>query len=152
MNNLFLGTRKLPVTHLFPFSVTYDDPNVVSYRSYLEGNAYGGIAKPSSLDRDVILADGMEAEVEEKDGTWILTMTVPETLAAAVCEPVTTDRLGTPCLTEERYENPDGTDVDFTVDYFGNPRKGSVLPGPFGELKAGVQKLVIWSEQDKKEN
>ena len=146
MNNMFLGTRELPVTHLFPFSVTYDNPKVVSYKSYLEGNAYGGIATPSSVDQNVIRADGMTAEVEQVDGEWILTLNAPEALIEASCEPVTTDRLGTPCLTEERYENPDGSDVDFTLDYFGNKRKDTVIPGPFADLKVGVQKFVIWRE------
>ncbi len=146
MNNMFLGTRELPVTHWIPFSTTYDNKKAVFFKSYLEGNAYGGIAKPSSEDKNVIKADGMTAEVEQVDREWILTLNVPEALVEASCEPVTTNRLGTPYLTEERYENPDGSDVDFAVDYFGNRRRDTVIPGPFADLKAGVQNLVIWSE------
>ena len=146
INNMFLGTKELPVTHWIPFSTTYDNKKAVFLKSYLEGNAYGGIAKPSSVDKNVIKADGMTAEVEQVDGEWILTLNVPQAMIEASCEPVTTDRLGTPYLTEERYENPDGSDVDFTLDYFGNRRGDTVIPGPFADLKAGVQNLVIWRE------
>lgn len=119
MNNMFLGTRELPVFHWIPFSTTYDNKKSVFFKSYLDGNAYGGIATPSSMDQNVIKAS---------------------------CNPVTSDRLGTPFLTEERYENPDGSEIDFTLDYLGNKRKHSVIPGPFADLKIGVQKFVIWKE------
>ena len=32
---------------------------------------------------------------------------------------------------EQRFENPDGTDILFDRDYFGNHRGLNALPGPF---------------------
>ena len=32
------------------------------------------------------------------------------------------------------------------IDYFGNRRGDTVIPGPFADLKPGVQKFVIWRE------
>jgi hypothetical protein len=57
---------------------------------------------------------------------------------------VTTERLGAPVFTEEPYENPDGTPVDFTLDLVGAHREGNVIPGPFASLRAGEQTVVVW--------
>jgi len=79
----------------------------------------------------------------EENGEWFLTITVPESLANANCEAVTTPKLGEPVFSEERYENPDGTEVDLTLDLLGNKRD-KVIPGAVAELKPGEQKIVVW--------
>ncbi len=111
---------------------------------WFEGNAYSGLTKPFRKEVDPIDARGMKASVEEVNGEWILTVSVPEAVAKASCRPVTTARLGMPRITEEHYENPDGTAVDFTKDILGDVRDGAVIPGPFAELKAGEQRIVVW--------
>ena len=75
------------------------------------GNAYAGDAAPFRAEESPIVTDGMSASVEEHDGEWILTITVPENVANADCETVSTPKLGAPVFSEERYENPDGSDV-----------------------------------------
>ena len=89
-------------------------------------------------------AKGMTASIEEESGEWILTINVPAAVADAACRAVTTARLGTPRITEEAFENPDGTPVDFTLDLLGNVREGNVIPGPIARLKEGVQRIVVW--------
>lgn len=111
---------------------------------WIAGNAYAGAAEPFRAETDPIRAEGMAAEIEEKDGQWTLTLTLPAAAADADCAPVTTERLGTPRLTEEPYENPDGTPVDFTGDFFGAHRGVRVIPGPFAGLTAGTQTLTVW--------
>ena len=111
---------------------------------WIEENAYGGEASPVREERDPIYAHGMSAELYEKDGEWFLDLDVPEAVANASCTPVTTERLGRPIYTEEAYENPDGTPVDFSVDLLGTKRTASVIPGPFAFLKAGKQTIKVW--------
>ncbi|MBQ2757102.1 MAG: right-handed parallel beta-helix repeat-containing protein [Clostridia bacterium] len=110
---------------------------------YIDGNAYGGFAKPFRAEQNAFDASGLAADVTEENGKWVLTVTVPEGLTAAKCQAVTTARLGTPRLTEEAFENPDGTPLDLTRDFFGNKHAEEPLPGPFATLKAGENRFVL---------
>ena len=110
----------------------------------IDGNAYAGHARPFRAEQNAIMASSMAADVEECDGKWILTISIPEDVANASCTPVTTERLGSPRITEEPYENPDGTPIDFTKDLMGATRESRVIPGPFASLKAGEQRIVVW--------
>ena len=94
----------------------------------------------------------MRATVVEKDGEWILILNIPESVASASFESVTTDRLGTPRITEERFEDPDGAPIDFTLDVIGNKRDENIAAGPFAKLSAGENRVVVWSERKAKTN
>lgn len=166
LNNLFPGTNPLPATRYGNFTAYYDryttpeefhaqvmaadrgkDHEIfmtIRQPVWIEGNAYAGFAMPFRAEKNAIVADHMDAYVEEQDGKWVLTLTVPENVASAACTPVTTQRLGAPRLTEALYENPDGTPIDFTRDYFCAHRDGDVVPGPFAKLTPGTHKLVVW--------
>ena len=111
---------------------------------WIEDNVYAGHAAPYREERGAVQAQTLSASVEEADGQWFLTLTVDEAAAQAVCRPVTTQRLGAPRLTEEAYENPDGTPIDFGPDYFGIRRDGPVRPGPFAALTPGVHRFPVW--------
>ena len=111
---------------------------------YINGNAYSGYAKPFRAEVDPIEAKEMAASIDEVDGKWILKIKVPEAVASASCRAVTTENLGMPRVTEEAYENPDGTPIDFAKDILGNVRNGAVIPGPLASLKAGEQEIVVW--------
>ena len=88
----------------------------------------------------------MTADIKEQNGEWILTVQIPEAIANAACEPVTTERLGTPRITEEPYENPDGTPLNFTTDFFGKRRVESVVAGPFATLTPGKHEITVWKK------
>ena len=111
---------------------------------WIEENAYSGHGTPFRAEQGAVTAEGMDASVEERDGKWILTLTVPDEVAKMSCRQVTTERLGTPRATGEPYENPDGTPIDFGTDFFGNKRNGKVKPGPFARLDNGKSEVVIW--------
>ena len=113
---------------------------------WCEGNAYAGFAKPFRAEKRFVQADSMSASIEEKNGKWILTLNIPESVANTSFEPVTTDRLGTPRITEERFEDPDGAPIDFTLDVIGNKRDENIAAGPFAKLSAGENRVVVWSE------
>ena len=47
------------------------------------------------------------------------------------CRLITSDILGKAFEPEQRFENPDGTEIIFDRDYFGDHRGTEALPGPF---------------------
>ena len=54
---------------------------------------------------------------------------------------ITSDLLGKAFEPEQRFENPDGTEIIFDRDYFGDHRGTEALPGPFAcseELKRSL--------------
>lgn len=112
---------------------------------WIAGNAYSGHAKPFRKEDAPVDAAGTVAALEQVGSEWVLTVTVPETLAQAKCEPVTTQRLGMPRMVDQPYENADGTPIDFTRDFFGEKRY-SVMPGPFAAFTPGIHKIVVWRE------
>lgn len=127
---------------IFNFRTYVEIPQPV----WVEGNSYGGYASPYRKEEDAVVGQNMTATVEEINGEWQLVLDVPATVAQSRCEPVTTERLGVPRLTEGHYENLDGTPIDFTADYLGVHRDGSVIPGPFARLVSGKQRITVWKE------
>lgn len=111
---------------------------------WIADNAYSGHASPYCREEGALRADGMNAVLQEKDGAWFLTLTVPEAIADADASPVTTERLGAPRLTEELYENPDGTPVDLSGDLIGEKRGNRLTRGPLSVLRAGTQTVKVW--------
>ena len=112
---------------------------------WVDGNAYAGHAKPFRGEEKPILTESIPVTIGEENGCCLLEITLPENVADWACEPVTTARLGAPRITEEGYENPDGTEVDFLPDLLGNVREKTV-PGPLAELKPGKQRIVVWKK------
>ena len=51
------------------------------------------------------------------------------------------ETLGMAFEPEERFENPDGSDIVFDRDYHGRHRSLSTLPGPFAE---GKSEIDLW--------
>lgn len=111
---------------------------------YIEGNAYAGLAGAFRAETTVTRIDGTAAFVETDGKTWYLVLDATKELTGTRCQAVTTQRLGTPIFTEEPFENPDGTPIDFAKDYFGLARAADVIPGPFAGLSAGTQKIAVW--------
>jgi hypothetical protein len=160
LNNLILGMYPSSNTDFRAWCADYDrqvlpeihyklmkkklDPNPVQ-PVWIDGNAYAGYASAFREEAHFIRVDGIKVSMEETDGKWILSMDIPQSLLSAICERVTTERLGTPIFSEEAYENPDGTPIDFTVDILGEHRGDKVLPGPFVTLPAGACEILLWS-------
>lgn len=110
---------------------------------WADGNVYAGCAKPFRGESAPAMAGDVPVEIAEQDGCCVMTITLPEDCTAWEAAPVTTARLGAPRITEECYENPDGTPVDFAPDLLGNVRKKAV-PGPMASLQPGKQTIIVW--------
>ena len=125
---------------------------VFNFRRYLAvaqpvwvgGNAYSGFAKPHRAEPDAPVAEGMSAKVERVGDEWILTLSVSESVCNMSSENVTTEALGSPRIPGGSYENPNGTPIDFTLDFHGNFRPSKVIAGPFAALLPGEQRITVW--------
>lgn len=113
---------------------------------YVKGNLYSDHAMPFRAEKSYVKTSGAAASIEEENGKWTLSLTIPEDALCLSCDAITTEMLGAPRITEERYENPDGTPIDFTKDLLGKTRGEAVRPGPFASFSAGTQKIVVWEK------
>lgn len=159
-NNMFLGAHKSQNTIFKPMSVCYNvyetperyerEMRISAHKTprqavWIESNAYAGTAGAFRAEEHFARIDGVKAEICEADGKWVLTLDMPHLMQDACCCAVTTERLGTPVFTEEPFENPDGTPIDFSIDYLGTRREENILPGPFASLAVGKNKMVVWA-------
>ena len=53
---------------------------------------------------------------------------------ASGCRMITSDILGKAFEPDQMFENPDGTEIVFDTDFFGNKRTGKIVPGPFSHV------------------
>ncbi|MBQ8616619.1 MAG: right-handed parallel beta-helix repeat-containing protein [Clostridia bacterium] len=112
---------------------------------WADGNAYAGHAKPFRGEQAPFVTDTIPVTIVEEADCCMLEITLPQEAAAWQCAPVTTERLGMPRITEEAFENPDGTPVDFTRDLLDCCREAAV-PGPLAKIAAGKQRVVVWEK------
>ena len=55
--------------------------------------------------------------------------------------PITSQVLGKAFEPEQRFENPDGTEITLDTDYAGDHRGLKTIPGPFA---SGAASLQVW--------
>ncbi len=99
---------------------------------WVEGNAYFNGATVSKHEKHgQIGEEKVHVALTEKDGKITLDTNVYEFLKDFRAGIVTSDLLGKAFEPEQRFENPDGTEIIFDRDYFGDHRGTDALPGPF---------------------
>ncbi|HIZ22422.1 MAG TPA: right-handed parallel beta-helix repeat-containing protein [Candidatus Blautia faecigallinarum] len=100
---------------------------------WAKGNVYLNGAKAWKKEADPLVDTEHEVkvELEVRDGRPVLSTNIYEFLGDHAAGMVNSDILGYAFEPEERFENPDGTDITFDRDYFGGHRGVRVLPGPF---------------------
>ncbi|MCR5507493.1 MAG: right-handed parallel beta-helix repeat-containing protein [Lachnospiraceae bacterium] len=97
------------------------------------GNVFFNGAKPCDIEEDFTVDDEHEITVTliEENGEIKLDTNLDEYLPE--CKLITSDTLGMAFEPEERFENPDGSDIVFDTDFNGVFRGDSVIPGPFAK-------------------
>ncbi len=84
---------------------------------------------------------GAVTVIEKEDGIY-LSFDYPEVGPTQV---VTTARLGKTLVSRAAFENPDGSPLTITTDYFGRPRDpANPGVGPFSGLQPGRQEIKVW--------
>ena len=110
---------------------------------WTEGNAYLGGAKACKNEvNGLIFSEDVKVELLEKDGNYYLDTNIYDCLKAFRGRMINTDVLGMAFEPEQRFENPDGTGIQFDTDYFGGHRSVDVIPGPFANAEDVKKPLV----------
>lgn len=110
---------------------------------WTEGNAYLGGAKACKNEvNGLISSEDVKVELLEKDGNYYLDTNIYDCLKDFRGRMINTDVLGMAFEPEQRFENPDGTDIQFDTDYFGGHRGVDVIPGPFANAEDAKKSLV----------
>ena len=103
---------------------------------WVHGNAYLAGATVSKHEDQGFVADEKEpvtVELTEQDGKPSLNTNIYDIIKDFRVGLVSSDTLGCAFEPEQRFENPDGSDILFDRDYFGNHRGLTALPGPFAD-------------------
>lgn len=112
---------------------------------WAQGNLYAADAAPFRAEPTPAVLGTSPVRVEVIDpAAGTVRVEVRDAAALPVVAPVTTARLGTSYQAEMAYTNPDGSDLDLSVDAFGAAR-GEVVPGPFAA--APVSRVVAAPRQ-----
>lgn len=100
---------------------------------WADGNAYFNGAKAWKKEQNNFIDETSPVYVKlvEKDGTYMLDTNVYEIMKDFRAGIINSDILGYAFEPEQRFENPDGTEILFDRDYFGEKRGISAVPGPF---------------------
>lgn len=85
-----------------------------------------------------------QISIEQNHDKVYLNILVSEGMVSMDCAMADTYMLGMPRITEERFENPDGSDIVFNQDYNGEFRQDKIVPGPFAKLQAGWNQIRLW--------
>ena len=95
------------------------------------GNVFFNGAKPSDIEQDYTEDTEHEVSVKLvcKDGKYSVETDYMKYLPKAKL--IETYTLGKAFEPEERFENPDGSDIVFDVDYNGQKRGDNIVAGPF---------------------
>ena len=102
---------------------------------YTGGNVYFNGAVPCDKEENFVKDDKKEIYIEilEKEGKYHLNTNLGECIPEFSTSVISTKVLGEAFEPEQRFENPDGTEIIFDEDYFGKHRGACPLPGPFSK-------------------
>ena len=100
---------------------------------WLSGNAYFNGATVCKHDKNCLIDKDAKVEVKliEENGSYRLETNVYDYLKDFKTGIINSDILGCAFEPEQRFENPDGSEIIFDCDYFGGHRGTAALPGPF---------------------
>ena len=109
--------------------------------AWIDGNACFNGATVSRHEKNGFVGEGVRADVElvERAGGLVLKTNVYDLLGGFRDGVVSSETLGRAFEPEQRFENPDGSDIVFDRDYHGAHRGVNTLPGPFAEGGAEIR-------------
>ena len=110
---------------------------------WVEGNAYfrGATVCRHETHSLVNRRARVKVALAEEDGCWVLKTNVYDYLKDFRDGIINSDILGEAFEPEQRFENPDGTEIVFDRDYLGAHRGTDALPGPFAD---GAAEISLW--------
>ncbi|HEC42518.1 MAG TPA: right-handed parallel beta-helix repeat-containing protein, partial [Bacteroides sp.] len=113
---------------------------------FVSGNVYlNGAVRFLREDNQLELDYNPDIRIEEKDDGIYLTMIMDKTIAKMKNARVDTELLGVAKIPNQRFENPDGTEITIARDYFGNKRNArNPVPGPFRIENNKTISIKVW--------
>lgn len=110
---------------------------------WLSGNAYFNGATVCKHEKNCLIDKDAKVEVKlvAKDGTYRLETNVYDYLKDFRTGIINSDILGCAFEPEQRFENPDGSEIIFDRDYFGGHRGTAAIPGPFANAEDAAKQL-----------
>ena len=112
------------------------------------GNVYTKGSAAAKLDPGALLKPNCDVGVklEQKADGWYLTLAEDKAWRdEAKRQTVTTDLLGKAKVSDCAYENPDGSPLRVSTDYFGKKRDTkNPFPGPFEKISGSEQQIKVW--------
>ena len=149
-------------THVFDDYVKYDEwiswfeldndtPDMKGLEPYhfrslpvwSEGNVYLAGATAYKNEKNKLVNENCDVKIDivEENGSMKLKTNIYDFLSDFNVPMITTDTLGEAFEPEQRFENPDGSDIIFNTDYAGNSRGLNIIPGPFAEK---VDEVIVY--------
>lgn len=112
---------------------------------WIDGNAYFNGATVYEGETNCLneLQGKAFVRLIEEDSKYKLETNLYEMMKQFQVSMITTDTLGKAFEPDQRFENPDGSDIVFDQDYLGEQRTSDILPGPFSE---GRSTVVVWED------
>ena len=97
------------------------------------GNVFFNGAKPCDIEEDYTVDTEHEVNIElmAENGEYRVVTNLMDYLPAA--KMICTDTLGMAFEPEQRFEGPDGEDIIFDTDFYGNLRPDAPVAGPFAK-------------------
>lgn len=114
---------------------------------WINGNAYFNGAKSwkNEIDKYVNTEEKAYIELVEENGDYSIKTNVYDLLKGWTTGMINSDILGEAFEPEQRFENPDGSEIIFDRDYFGNERALTAMPGPFAHAADTIK--VQWRKK-----
>ncbi len=118
-----------------------EEPDMTTLKPYhfghlpvwIEGNAYFNGADVSRHENNHLVSncENVFVELIEREGNFYLNTNLYTYMQKFRSRIITSDILGVAFEPEQRFENPDGSEIIFNRDFFGAHRGIDTLPGPF---------------------
>lgn len=124
------------------------DPSDRYYNSlpvWAAGNAFFNGAVPMKKESDAFVdaEHKVEFSISDDSGKTTFKTNVYEFLPKEKAATISTKTLGEAFEPEQKFENPDGSEIVFNEDFFGNARAANPTQGPF-ENSSGQKEFVLW--------
>lgn len=108
-----------------------------------EGNVYlGGAESWKKEVNGLVSSKKVKVELVRKNDNYYLDTNIYDMVKNFTGRMINTNILGKAFEPEQRFENPDGTDIQFDKDYFEGHRCSDVLPGPFANEEDAFKPLI----------
>lgn len=119
--------------------------HLVKQPVYINNNVYLNGMDVFDKEKNFFQGSGAEVELIHKGAEVYLRIVLPEGAFSGLdTELIGTHNLEMTRLSEEGYENPDGSPLTINLDLLGNPIGEKPVPGPLQCLKEGENLVRIW--------